>query len=371
MNSDKKTLYIMECICICLLLPACFVQKGAHTNLILAVGAVLAAFAFSFFLKKRSLLAIQHKQVALLTLAAAIIAIFAYYATGYGFGFSRTVLVPAYWYENILPYTAAIIACEQLRRVLLSQESRVSFYLSYFLLTLFDVLLFMQERPLRTFSGFADLCGLVVLSAITANVLYHYLSGKYGALPAIAYKLAVSIYPFLFPIKPSMPQAMYAFFKLLLPLLLLYFIRSLYERKIRTTHRKNTILAAVFTALTVAVLTAFVMLISCRFRYGLLVVSTESMTGTLNKGDAITYEQYEDQPIKEGQILVFTSNKVKTVHRVVDVEKINGELRIFTKGDANDSVDSDYITTEDIIGIQKLKIKYLGYPTVWMRELFK
>ncbi len=35
------------------------------------------------------------------------------------------------------------------------------------------------------------------------------------------------------------------------------------------------------------------MVVSCRFRYGTLVIGTGSMTGTINKGDIIIYERYE------------------------------------------------------------------------------
>ena len=114
------------------------------------------------------------------------------------------------------------------------------------------------------------------------------------------------------------------------------------------------------------------MLISCRFYYGALVIATESMTGAIDKGDVIIYEQYENQDLKKGQIIVFySSTEQKTVHRISDLKRIDGELRVYTKGDANESDDLGYRIKKDIIGIQTLKIKYLGYPTVWMRELFK
>jgi hypothetical protein len=61
---------------------------------------------------------------------------------------------------------------------------------------------------------------------------------------------------------------------------------------------------------------------------------------------------------------------VQTIHRVVDIKEVNGEIRYFTKGDANKTNDEDYRTSKDIIGITKLKIKYIGNLTLWARELF-
>jgi signal peptidase len=103
----------------------------------------------------------------------------------------------------------------------------------------------------------------------------------------------------------------------------------------------------------------------------MLVIATESMTGTIDKGDAVVYERYDGGPIEKGQVIIFEKNGVTTVHRVVDVENINGETRYYTKGDANESQDIGYITSQYIVGTTDLTIKYIGHPTLWMRQIFK
>jgi signal peptidase len=94
------------------------------------------------------------------------------------------------------------------------------------------------------------------------------------------------------------------------------------------------------------------------------------MTGELNRGDAIIFERYEDQTIEEGQVIVFEKGKNKVVHRVVEVQNINGVTRYYTKGDANEDNDAGYITRAEIIGLTDYKIPYVGMPTLWVRELF-
>ena len=94
------------------------------------------------------------------------------------------------------------------------------------------------------------------------------------------------------------------------------------------------------------------------------------MTGTINVGDTIIYEQYKNQTIKKGDIIIFNNSGIKTIHRVIKIENINKETRYTTKGDANELEDLGYITKENIIGIKKLRIKFIGYPTIWLRELF-
>jgi signal peptidase len=112
------------------------------------------------------------------------------------------------------------------------------------------------------------------------------------------------------------------------------------------------------------------MLISCQFEYGLIVVATESMTGEINKGDAVLYRRYDGQPIEEGQVIVFERNRTKVIHRVVDIQNIDGALRYYTKGDANEENDAGYVTEPEIIGLTDHKIPLIGYPTVWIRDLF-
>ena len=94
------------------------------------------------------------------------------------------------------------------------------------------------------------------------------------------------------------------------------------------------------------------------------------MTGTIDKGDAIIFEKYDKQTIAVGQIILFDYNGTQTVHRVDEIINVNGVTRYYTKGDANKERDYGYITEDKIYGIVKLKLKYIGYPTLWVRSLF-
>ena len=70
-----------------------------------------------------------------------------------------------------------------------------------------------------------------------------------------------------------------------------------------------------------------------------------------------------------GFILIPKDNK-KVIHRVVDIISVNSNVRYYTKGDANDNNDEGYITSNEIKGLYKFKIKYIGYPTIWIRDIF-
>lgn len=55
------------------------------------------------------------------------------------------------------------------------------------------------------------------------------------------------------------------------------------------------------------------------------------------------------------------------------LKKINNNENIYykTKGDHNSNYDSNLTSSNDVIGIYKFKIKYIGYPSLWLEQLLK
>ena len=119
------------------------------------------------------------------------------------------------------------------------------------------------------------------------------------------------------------------------------------------------------------ILVIIICLISCQFKYGLLVIGTGSMTGTIDRGDIILYEKYEKDELPLETVIVFEKNGNRIIHRLKEVVSVDGTTRYYTKGDANPTMDDGFITKDQIEGTVKLRIKYLGYLTLWIRDLFK
>lgn len=189
-------------------------------------------------------------------------------------------------------------------------------------------------------------------------------------MPNIVYRLIVLHYKYLFPVLPKIPSLLEVFVNILMPVLILFLVHALFTKKRRTESRVNRRTGNILSALFVAVAFLFAMLLSCQFTYGLLVIGSPSMTGTIDTGDAIIYRAYRGEIIKEGDIIVFQRNSIQIVHRVIYIQSVNGELRYFTRGDANDSMDAGYVTSDKIVGIVKTKIKYVGLPSLALRTLF-
>ena len=170
----------------------------------------------------------------------------------------------------------------------------------------------------------------------------------------------------------SMSDSLTSCIKIILPIALLGLTSALFEKKKQNaTKNKSSKFGAAGTVVTVVIVVAVAMLISCQFRFGALVIATESMTGEINKGDMIIYERYDGQKIKEGQVIVFLQDESRIVHRVVQIENIGGEVRYYTKGDANEDIDDGYRLESDIVGLTDIKVAFIGYPTLLLREIIK
>ena len=368
MYTDKKKLYSITISVLALLLLAFFLP-GEHSGRI--AGAILlapSAAVIWFFIKKRSILSINKKMVTVLLSVIGLLYAIIYLLVGLYFGFHRNL----YFFDlgYVIPTAVIILATEIIRSVVLAQENKAANVLCYVICVIAESLSYGNIYYIVSFNRFMDFVALTVFPAIVANLLYHYLSRRYGILPNVIYRLITTLIAYLIPSIPSIPASLHAFTKLFIPIIIYFFIDSLYERKKRYALAKKSKLAPIITALALIIVIGFVALISNQFQYGALVIATESMTGELNKGDVSIFESYDGQTIEKGQVIIFEKDGSMIVHRVVDIQRINGQNQYFTKGDANEYNDSGFVTKSQIVGLVNFKIPYLGYPTLWLRSLF-
>ncbi len=371
MAKDRKVLYLSSALLLAALLATLFLfAKGGR--IIAAILLPIAALALSVLVKKRGIPSIFKRQVLLIMAACGVLSVVLCYLTGFSFGFARSSSVG--WItlpEYILPIASIIISTEIIRGVLAVQNAKGSGVLCYFICVCSELLAFGDIAGIMNFNLFMDFLGITVFPAVVANLLYQYLAKRYGIYPNIAYRLIIGLYSYVFYYVSAMPGALYAFARLIIPLAIYFFIDSVFEKKIKYAKKKKSRLAPIALVLSLVLMLSVVMIISCRFRFGMLVIATDSMTGEINKGDAIIYESYGSQPIDVDQVIVFDSDGRRTVHRVIEIKRINSQNRYITKGDANEDPDSGYVTDADIIGVCKFKIPYLGYPSLWLRETLK
>jgi signal peptidase len=111
-------------------------------------------------------------------------------------------------------------------------------------------------------------------------------------------------------------------------------------------------------------------LVSGIFSLQLIAVGSDSMRPVFSRGDAVLFEKVSASEIAKDDILVFRREGVIVTHRVVSIESRSGMLYFTTRGDANDSNDNFETSSEQVLGRVIMAGKYIGYPTVWLNEIF-
>ena len=371
MNADKKRLYAAAALYPGALLLVLLVSNITARNYAAVVLTVAGAIAIGRLIPKRSARDLPHREVTLVMGISAVLALSLYFMTGLRFGFTNNPTPAMHLWRYILPYAVIIPAAEYTRSILLQQKNKIATVLSYAGMVVLDLIIFSRGSIMDNFTIFRSFVSMVLFPALVGNVLYHYLSMKYGMMPNTVYRIVMATYAYALPVLPRLPASLHSFCRLIFPLLILVFVRMLYQKRHFVAHKKKSIFSIILGAVVIVLMALTLMLVSCQFKYGLLVVGSESMTGTVDKGDCVIYEEYTGQIIQDEAIAVFKSGGTTYIHRVVDIENIDGEFRYYTKGDANEGIDAGYVTNGDIIGIVTHKVKYIGLPTIWIRDLFK
>ena len=229
MFSDRKTRLFFSVALFIFLSLALFLPINS-TPITVAVITAVFAVAASLILKKKRTPSIYRKQVLMIMTVMAIVVVTLYFMTELYFGFSRSIyrLSVSNIFKCVLPLSIGIIAIEIIRSVLLAEKGRLATVFTYLSCVLAELLMHFNFASVHTFHQFMDAVGLTFLPAITANLLYCYLVRRYGVLPNISYRLICTLYPFVFTALPNTPDILYSFTRIMLPILIWFFIALLY-----------------------------------------------------------------------------------------------------------------------------------------------
>ncbi len=373
MNKGKLTTYVLSLLLLAILL-SCFFLVKANSPVYLAIITPIFAVLILWQVKGRAVLSINKWQVLIILTVSAFLYVMLYFVSGLFFSFYRSPYIGfSSVFKKIMPIAVVVVSSELIRSRLAIQKSVWIRLVAVLSCIVAEVTLSYNFYSFNSFNKFMDFVGLSLFPSIVINLLFSYLLVRYGAIPNIAYRVVTLVFPYFIPYVPAISDALLSLVKILFPILIYAFINLLYEKKKRDRKRVSKKVSIVLTSVLVVLFSSLIMLISCQFHFCAIVIATESMTGELNKGDVVVYEKYspDTDVIVEGQVIVFNKSGDTIVHRVVEIEHINDETRYYTKGDANDSNDSGFITDSDITGFVHFKVSYVGYPTLLVRELFK
>ena len=369
MKADKKKIYTIELLLIAIL-SACAFFISSSTKYILAGIVLVCALLIPLLLKKKNIAYATKNKVKKTLIIFALLYLAMFYTLGIYTGFYKSNI--GFNIKNIflyiLPITITIIGTEIIRNKLLLLKTRTSYILVTIITVAIDILLQINVYNLKDFTDITSVAGFIVFSSLSTNLLYNYLTTRYDKDSIIIYRLITTLYVYIIPIIPDVYVYFRTLIRMFFPLVIYDHIDNRYNPEKEMELTKDIKKQNIALATTFVLLTLFICLVSCKFSYGALVIGSGSMTGTMDKGDVVVFKNKEE--IKEGDVIVFMKKNIKIVHRVIKINKKNNKTIYFTKGDANLTKDQGYISDKEIVGKVLFRIRYIGKPTLWLREQF-
>lgn len=278
--------------------------------------------------------------------------------------------------KNTFPVIVLILISELMRYVLFNKTKRnlPCLIIGCLLFVMVDVNTMVHIYDVKTALGITKMICLVVFPSITKNIFLTYLTMKVGYKNGIIYRLITEISTYLLPIFPDFGEYINVLLKTVLPIAIMARLNNMFNyysvRKIKDS-RYNSRKLVLYSVITFALLT-IVLLTSGLFTYQALTIGSGSMSPAIEKGDVIilkSMKNEETRKIKKGDVLVYNHDNKIIVHRVIKKSN-NGETISFkTKGDYNNAKDSWTVKQEEVIGIVKFRIRWVGMPTVALNEL--
>lgn len=288
------------------------------------------------------------------------------FTKGYSYTFNN-------FFRLVLPAILLSIVIEYFRFIVVknSYSNIKSIIIFTILLTMLEVFAVTNFRTINTsYKLFVYIC-VTIIPIFADQLLGSYLNYKVGMKPSLLYRLIIRLYVYVLPITPNLGNYLLSFVKVLTPFIIFYIInRAMVEdEKSKKIITNDTL--KLFSIPIILFLIFLVILVSGIFNNRLIAIASGSMNPTYNRGDAVLVEYIKPSELRKGDILVFQHENIIITHRIVDIKKKKGIYYYTTKGDANNSPDSFISTSENVIGKVEYVVKYIGYPTVLINELFE
>ena len=308
------------------------------------------------------------------------IVIIIYFVIIYGIGVFAGFLKNAYSLKffgilnNIFSPIIIAICIELLRYIFL--EANKNHNKSIVLITIAIILLDLSiNMRVLDFSSKSEIFKIITsmgLPIIIKNIVFTYVSNHIGYKIPIIYRLFVDMYIFIVPILPNISEYIISVLGICIPFTL-YLLSNrlieLNEKGIEYNYRKKAFSLTDVPLILLIIILAY--LISGYFKYSIIGIGSESMTGKINKGDAVIVMKVKsEKDFKKGDIITYEYNGKTIVHRLVEIKEEDGKKKYITKGDANITEDNVDLYIDDIKGVVKLRFPYIAYPSILLSELF-
>lgn len=317
---------------------------------------------------------IQRKKITNYFVYTLILFFLFYYSSGFLFGFQHSPYSHRIFIMlgNIINPFIIIVASEIIRNIIVNANKDKKYIIVIITACLFiiDSLQTINYYDLTDKSELFKYIACNVLPLLVKHSMLSYLAYYTGSENTILYRLTTELYIFIVPIIPNLGEYLNSVIDLVLPFIIYSFTNKVITKndyvEVNYKIRKFKFSDAIFLIIFIAVLS----LVGGVFNHKMLAIASDSMTPIISRGDAVIIEKYEqNKEYRINDIISFDFNGRTIVHRIDSIEMIDGIKYYHTKGDNNPIEDSILLPEYNIHGKVISRIKYIGYPAVYINEV--
>jgi signal peptidase len=221
--------------------------------------------------------------------------------------------------------------------------------------------------------GLAEFSASVFLPALAESLFATYLTFLSNPISAITYRGILQGFEWLSPILPNLSWSVNALIGVMVPTVgFLAIHQSTIPRYIRKHGRLVKIKKSSTLGWTAV---AMISVLAIWGSTGMLgfrpsIISSGSMTPTLQVGDVIIAVEASPNDIKIGDIIQYSGENEIIAHRVVDIQQEGGTRYFITKGDDNNAPDPEPVSPSQVIGKLIFTIPKLGWASIAIKTFF-
>lgn len=376
-KKNIKTIFLISLISIFLLVFNIFIKQ----NLFLYAESIMAAFMIVIIILSIQMFGFQKdinnrlKKILFFRIAQVLATYFmVIYLLGIYFGYSKIVfsLRPVSILNNTFSPIIIFICLEILRYILThsNRDNKKKIILFNFIIGLLELSISTKylhfnnlEMAYKSIANF--IIPITIKQMALGTLCYHA-----GLKPIIFYRLVILLYTYIIPIHPNFSETIICMCNILLPVLLLIKTNTVLDeenKEVEISIKKNNVIEYIIGSVIIA---TTLLVVSGISPIGITAIASDSMHPTFSKGAGVITLKVDKEDLKEGDIITFNHDNKKVIHRIDSIEINDKETRIYTKGDANSSIDEGYITYKDIDNKIIFSIPLIGYPAIIIGELF-
>lgn len=334
-------------------------------------------FIISVFLTK-SKERVKHKYDKIQTvIILAIVYILVYFLSGLIFGFEYNSFSRKFFsiLKNLWAFVLPILFQEKIRNILVNSVSK-KIKIDILIVLIFVILNINFSTFFTNFSSFELFFKYffgTLFPLVVEQFVFTYISKIIGSKGILAYRLPIEIIYIIVPVFPKLDWFLFGLFSLINYIAIYLIINYEYVNKDENAKIRYKVRNPIVYLPLLLFIVIFIGFVIGFFEYKPVAIMSNSMKPIFSRGDMVIIQKIDKKDIQKltiGDIIEYRLDNHIIVHRIIEKKEKNKKLIFKTKGDNNNAPDTKYVSEEQIIGLVKFVAPKIGYPTVWLSEIF-